>query len=751
MATKKTTAPEKTPKTNKKKKKKNSVFKIIMKTIAALFLLGIIAGTLVVTALAVYVGTYAEDDQIDLRSLELSFTTIIYYTDEDSGEDIELMRIAGEADRIWVSIDDMSQNLIDAAIALEDANFDEHSGVDWYRTIIAALNEVFPIYDQTVGGSTITQQVIKNVTGLNEVGGIEGYIRKLNEIISALRLETKFTKDDVMEAYLNTIPMNGTMVGVEVAANAYFGKTAADLSIAESCAILAVTQSPAAHNPFAYPENNKERREYGINRMLELGIITEAEHAAAMEESDNMVFLTEQYEASRSDVQSYFEDMVMDEVVEDMMEEYGYTRSEASDMVLQGGYRIYTTLDPYIQGVIESVYESEEFFEVFPDKIEMRTDENGNQVEVAVQPEGAMIIMDYEGAILGVVGGRGEKEASRTLNRAVDSLRPPGSTMKPIGAYALAFAQDLVTWSTILDDNPVKDLEESDGTVAPWPINYYESYLGYIPLELALQRSTNTIPTYLGELIGPQVMFDHMTQKLGISTLVVSKQIGNQIFSDIDLAPLVLGTPTDGISLLEMTAAYMPFGNGGYYTEPHSYTRVVDYRGNVILNQNSVKTQVYDPQTTEVMNKLLQRVVRGGVGTGRRAAFGTWQLAGKTGTASANTDHWWIGLTPYYVGGAWFGYDNPGTDGSGEIILRYSHPSIEAWRTVMEEIHQGLEPKTFPTTNELIQAPYCTMSGLLATDICGAPGMGYYKPSYVPGYCNGNHTLIAEPIPELAY
>ena len=696
------------------------LFSLLGKALLTVMAVCIITGCIVATALGVYVMKFVDpDDSVDLSRLPLNYTTILYVNDPETGEPEEWQRLYGLENRIWIDIDQMPQHLQDAFVAVEDERFPTHQGVDWKRTAAAAVNYVLPgmLGNSTFGGSTITQQLIKNITGEDEVR-IE---RKVQEIFRALNLEKKYSKEQILEAYLNTIHLGSNTNGVQAAANLYFNKDAKDLTVAESASIAAITQYPTYYNPFLHPDNNKERQEYVLYKMNELGYLTDQEYEEAL--AEELHFSQEQAEKqSEMEVNNWFMDQVIEDVINDLVEQKGYQYSYAEDQIYKGGYRIYTTMDASVQSALEQVYLDEG--DIFPTQY-------GEE-----QPQSAMIIMDYSGNIVAVVGGRGEKTQNRLLNRATQSKRQPGSTMKPMGVYGPAIEYNIVNWSTIVPDEPLT-MEEADGTTYQWPVNYYGFYRGNMTVDEALQRSTNTVAVRVCQMVGPENSFDFLVNKLGITSVVKEKEINGQVFSDAALAPMSLGAVTDGLTLREMAGAYQVYGNGGLYYKPHTYTKVLDSEGNVVLENKTTPTRAVSEDTACVMNKLLQRVVNGPYGSGAQSKFGNWELAGKTGTTSDNKDHWYVGLTPYYVGVVWWGYDTP-----RELIYYNIHPPMRVWRTVMSQIHEDLPEKTFPVSENAVQKTYCTESGLLASPYCTSTATGWYKVSSLPGYCTQHYEPV---------
>lgn len=692
---------------------------VFFRTLATMFFVMVITGCIVACVMTVYIVGFLDDESdLDLNSLEMNYTSILYVQDKSTGEYVELNRLHGEENRIWVDYENIPQHLIDAAIAGEDKRFKEHQGVDWSRTLYATVTHF--LKGGTQGGSTITQQLIKNITGEKDFS-VE---RKIKEIFRALSLEKSNSKEQIIEAYLNSIHLGWNTDGVQAAANLYFGKDVSQLSIAESAALIAITQNPSKRELFNHEENNRERREWILGQMFEQGYITQTEYNQAMAEKIRVVTYDNSSDTAKKATLSYFEDYVLEEVIQDLMDKYGYTYETAESKVLKGGYRIYTTMDKDIQDYLDVAFADRDAENsIFPT---VRGYNLKTFSYVDEQPDAAMVIMEPNGKLVGIAGGRGEKEGDRILNLAADGVRQPGSSIKPLSVYGPAMDFDMIYWSKIFDDNPVEKANENTQFTNDWPINHYGSYMGDVTVDYAIRRSTNTVAVRVLQLLTPQVSYDFMVNQLHFTTLV-----GSGANNDVDRAPLGLGALTKGVTVMEMTAAYQIFDNGGLYYEPYSYSVVYDSEGNVILEQNPIPQRVISEDSAEVMNKLLQRVVTGAQGTGGTAKFGSMPVAGKTGTTSNDVDQWFMGMTPYYVGGVWFGYSD-----DSNIQIRYSsYPPPIIWKRVMQHIHEGLEVKDFPTSGKVVEMTYCVESGEIATSACPETATGWYKESNIPGTC----------------
>ena len=682
-------------------------------------------GSVVAVWLASYLVevTAGDDKMLNLNEIELSYTSIVYYENpEVPGEYLEYQRLRNDTEnRIWVDLEDISPYVIDAFIAVEDKDFYEHKGVNFVRTIAAAINEYTPIklFDSKQGASTITQQLVKNLTWDDDADGVEGIFRKLREIFRAWTLEKNYTKDIILEAYLNTLRLSGQLGGVQAGANTYFCKDISEVTLAEAASIAAVTKAPTYYSPIANPENNIERRNDILYFMLQQGKITQEQYDDAIDD-ELVIFDGDETEVASDSVNSYFTDMVIDDVIEDLMEEYGYTKGEATHMLYNEGLRIYSTVNPTVQNAMEKEFSDESgTFSKYAKETTVTDKVTGE--EKVVTPQAAMVSIDYSGRIVGVVGGLGEKTEDRTLNRAVDSVRPVGSTMKPIGAYALGIDYDYITYSTGIEDNwfQMRRDNEEDLTQEPreWPRNFSGTYFETnIPVAKAIAKSLNTVAVKTLDYVGLRNSYDFLHDVLHITSLDPA--------GDVAYGPLALGSLTYGISPLEMAAAYAMFGNEGVYTTPHSYTTVETADGEVLLEKKVTKTQAIGEDTAYIMNRALKTVLQAG-GTAGYAALrpARFEAAGKTGTTTDDKDHWFIGLTPYYCTATWWGYDD-----QIRLTVRYdSHPPTTAWKRVMDEAQANLPDKAFPTSSNVEVRTYCDDSGDLANPSCPTQVQGYYK------------------------
>lgn len=712
-----------------KKKSKSSVGILILKILATMVCIGVIIGSVLAVMLSLYVvKATADDDQLlNLDNIKMSYSTILYATNPETGEYDEYARLIGEEHRVWVDLGDMPAYLPQAFIAIEDKTFADHSGVNWKRTISATANLVLSkltggaitLYDTEQGASTIDQQLIKNITKDND----HDAMRKVREIFRALALEKKYTKDQIMEAYLNTVNFVGNTGGVAACASNLFGKEVKDLTLLESACIAAITNNPTKYNPRVNPENNRKRVDLILWNMMDQGYITEAEYEATLAQE---IVIRDNTVSADSEVQSqnsWFTDYVIDQVISDLVEQKGMTRNDASTYLYNGGLRIYTTVDTTLQSAMEEVMGREpgNYYPAWEHTYVDKTD----GVEKTEGVQGCMVTVGYDGSLLGIVGGLGQKTVDRGVNRASDNYRQTGSTMKPIGAYALGIDYDRINYSTGLMDSMFKQIpdDERPGEMRDWPRNYNGTYTdAEMTVATALAKSINTVAVRAGNLVGEDVLYDFMVNTLGITTL--------ESPNDVDLGPLVLGSMTNGVTALEMANSYTMFGNGGTVTPIHAYTTVEDVQtGEVVLDNTAlVQIRAISSSTAMIMNKLLSGVMRG---EGTAAGIGVpnsngMPAVGKTGTTSNDNDHWFIGLTPYYCTATWMGYDH--TDELAWKGNQYSkHPPTLAWKEVMEISQTNKEAITFPTSDDVVTLTYCTESGGIATGACPGTATGYYK------------------------
>lgn len=677
------------------------IFATLGKILGTLLLVGLLTGLIFGCIFAKYVQeVLLPQSEVSLDNFTLDQTSVIYYTDPDTGEAVELQQLYGKENRTWVTYDKIPRDLVLAAVAIEDKRFYDHQGVDWLRTAKASLN-MFIGGDSTYGASTITQQLIKNLTERDEVT----VRRKLLEIVSALEFEKDHSKQEIMTWYLNTIYLSEGCYGVQSAARVYFGKDVSELTTAECASLISITNNPSIFDPYLNPEKNRERQLTVLNEMYEQGyILTEAEYQAAV--NQEMVFTNASGQETDtdddSDYYTYFVDQVIRDVTADLCATYNYTEEIAEQVVRSGGLSIYCTLNPDVQAVVDSVYENLE---------------NIPKTDSAQQLQSGIAIIDNKtGDLVAVAGGVGEKEGSLTFNRATQALLSPGSTIKPLTVYGPAFDKGIITPATVYDDTPYSF---EGGT---WPKNTNRTYSGLMTIRSAISMSTNTVAVKVLADLTPEYSYQFAVEKLGMTTLVEKEVIGGKTYSDINLAPLSMGGLTRGVTIEDMAAGYATYANGGVYREPRTYTkvtRVVDNREETVLNNTQDTVQAVSAKAAWYMTDMLQYAVEHG--TGSPAQIENMAVAGKTGTTTSDFDRWFCGYTPYYSAAVWCGYDTP-----EEVNLTESstNPAAYLWQKVMAGVHAELASATFQQPTDVVEVWYCRDSGKLATDACKSDPRG---------------------------
>ena len=677
-------------------------FAVLGKILGTLLLVGLLTGLIFGCIFAKYVQeVLIPQSDVPLENFTLDQTSVIYYTDPDTGEAVELQRLYGKENRTWVTYDKIPRDLVNAAIAIEDKRFHDHQGVDWLRTASASAN-MFLGGDSTYGASTITQQLIKNLTERDEVT----VRRKLLEIVSALEFEKDHSKQEIMTWYLNTIYLEEGCYGVQSASRVYFGKDVSELTTAECASLIGITKNPSYYDPYINPEANRERQLTILWEMYDQGyILTEEAYRAAV--NQEMVFTnasgqeTEGYD-DNSEYYSYFVDQVIRDVTEDLCKTYNYTEEIAEQVVRSGGLSIYCTMNPDVQSVVDEVYENLE---------------NIPKTDSAQQLQSGIAIIDNKtGDLVAVSGGVGEKTGSLTFNRATQALLSPGSTIKPLTVYGPAFDKGIITPATVYDDTPYS----FEG--GAWPKNTNRSYSGLMTIRSAISMSTNTVAVKVLADLTPAYSYQFAVEKLGMDTLVEQEVIGGKTYSDINLAPLAMGGLTHGVTIEDMAAGYATYANGGVYREPRTYTKVtrmVDNREETVLNNTQDTVTAVSTKAAWYMTDMLQYAVEHG--TGSPAKIENMAVAGKTGTTTSDFDRWFCGYTPYYSAAVWCGYDVP-----EEVNLTDSstNPAAYLWQKVMAQVHAELPSATFQQPTDVVEVWYCRDSGLLATDACKSDPRG---------------------------
>lgn len=722
----------------------------------------------------------------DVNIMPSGYATFIYDVD---GNQLQKLNSA-DGNRIAVSIDEIPVNMQHAIVAIEDSRFYEHNGVDTVGMVRAAAVAISSGFSRTEGASTITQQLLKNnvFTNWTEESKIERIERKLQEQYLAVELEKALTaegmdtKSVILENYLNTVNFGSGTYGIQAASLKYFGKNSKDLTLSECAVLAAIPQNPTKWNPIRHPENNRERQQTVLNYMYQQGYITEEELNEAL--ADDVYSRISAHDAgSQTEEQpySYFVDELIGQVKEQLIKQKGYTELQAEQALYSGGLRIYTTMDSNIQSIMEEefsneenypqgtqyalewaltvdhadgerenysremlqayfkksdssfdlIFDSEEEAQAYVDQYKAAIIGEGDTIvaerfSTTAQPQAAMVVMDQStGYVKGIIGGRGKKTASLVLNRATDSYRQPGSTFKILSTYGPALDMGKITLATLEDDT---EYSYSDGT----PIhNADDQYHGTVTIRDAIEHSYNIVAVKVLTEITPKAGFKYL-EKLGFSKLVDD--------TNYDVRqPLALGGITNGVSTLELAAAYAAIANNGEYIEPKFYTKVTDQYGNVILDNTSEKQQVFKKSTAYLLTSAMQDVVN--YGTGTDFAISDMNLAGKTGTTTSYKDLVFAGFTPYYTAAIWAGYDVSTT------LPEYQRGYYKVlWNKVMTRIHEGLENKDFEQPSDVVSADICVDSGLLAGYGCNTI-TEYFDKSDVPTQRCTRHTPVPTATP----
>lgn len=659
------------------------IFKWILILLGTMLLIGAATGAI----LAWYGASYVQEvilpeaesaaTALDLVRSDTAQTSAIYYYDSATGTyQVEQVLHSGE-NRVWASYDEIPENLLNATVAIEDKRFWEHSGVDWVRTASAMLHLLTG--QRQEGGSTITQQLIKNVTQNTDTT----VKRKVLEIFEALEFDDNHTKEETLEWYLNKINLGNGCYGVYTAAQRYFGKELGELTLAECASLISITNNPTIYNPEVHPENNVRRRNLVLDQMCEQGYISEQERDAA--KAEPLVLArgdqpTQQQETASLDgtYYSWYTETVIESVAKGLEEKYSIDYDSAIQMIYSGGLQIYSCLDPYVQSQADDVFQSGSVL-------------SGHKSQQGQDLVAATTIIDNStGAVVAVVGGIGEKEGNRVWNMATMTTRSPGSSFKPLAVYTPALEMGIITPDSLIEDSSIR---LSDGTLFPSSNDGKKPTGDMVTVEYGVQKSMNTIAVQVLQRVSPQYSFNFVRERFGITTLVEGYTgPSGKYYSDLDLAPLSLGGLTKGVSVYEMAAAYAVFARDGIYTKPYVYTVVTDSNGEVILSTDGYDITfdaagqpiitgyasgeaVLKESTVRQMAQMLINAVDNG--TGRNARINGVVVAGKTGTTNDDYDRWFAGYTPDYTAVVWTGYEK------AESINYDGNPSVDLWHEVM--------------------------------------------------------------------
>lgn len=784
----------------KKKKKRRSVVGSIFRFIGCLLCVCVMLCSVGGVLLAMYIVQVTADDGeiLDLDNQKNKQTTIIY--DKYGNEYATLTQ--GE-NRIWRELSAMPEDLQNAVIAIEDKDFYDEPGINLKRTIGAALNELtdHAIYGERQGASTLEQQLIKNLTGDDDVDKM----RKVREIFRALGLANRYSKETILEAYLNTIPLTGIVCGMEAGAQEYFGKHVEDLTLSECAVLASITNNPTKYNPFTNPENLIDRRNHVLYQMWTQGYITEDEYNSACAETITLAETSSTTEnVTRSSQNSYFTDALYYELLNDLQEKLNMTADEAKSMIFNGGLRVYSTVDPEVQTAIENaMYDAEgvipaleheeavclrdypadssswddvQFDEntglpltkdglavygvddipVYTDdeqttlKMGTSTDDNYPNDDTVylcvyekVRTQAAIATLDYDGNILGIGGGVGEKKYDLGTNRATIPHQT-GSTMKPIGAYCLALDYKLINYSSQILDSPFYSAEDKrvlkdeysymdpyseaaqsrSDVWRAWPTNYGGAGGNGDPMLVydALRQSYNTVAVWVGNMVGVDFLYNFVHDTLECTYIDAE--------TDMDLGPLVLGSQSHGMTVVQLAGAYSIFYDGTF-TTPHYYTEITDYLGNEVLdNTKYINTiQAIDPTTAYIMNRMMTNVLKSGGTASGMAPEGDIEAAAKTGTTSDYKDYTFAGMTPYYVTALWWGCDKPTSLYELGSAGRSGKPIQQVWKNLMEELQADKEAAEFPMPDGVVTKQFDTSTGAI---VSSGGATGYYTEDNLP-------------------
>ena len=702
-------------------------------------------------------------DVNDIDIMPLGYATFLY---DDQGNQIRKLA-APNSNRLPVTLDQIPEDLQHAVVAIEDERFYEHNGID-VKGILRAGVKAITTGDFSEGASTITQQLLKNNVFTNwtsESTWLEKFTRKFQEQYLAVQVEKKTDKNTILENYLNTINLGAGAYGVQAAARQYFDKDVWDLNLSECATLAGITQNPTRFNPIVNPENNQKRRKEVLQHMLDQNYISKKQYKAALADDiySRIQAAQEKNSSTENTVYTYFEDELTDQIINDLMNIKGYTKTQATNLLYSGGLKVYTTQDSNIQTILDEEYADPSNY---PDEVQYEldyaltvTDPDGNQVNYskemlqlyfqnedpsfdllfdspeegqtyvdrykenilangskvvaervnfAPQPQSSMSVIDQQtGYVKALIGGRGEKTASLTLNRATDTTRQPGSTFKIVSTYAPALNEKGMSLATTFEDEPY---EYPDGS----PVNNAtRSYNGTTTIRTAIQNSINVVAVKCLEQVTPELGLQYL-DNFGFTTLAhgteADTDANGNVWSDANLAT-ALGGITRGVTNIELCASYAAIANGGTYIKPIYYTKILDHSGNVLIENTSAGRSVIKESTAYLLTSAMEDVVKKGTGTA--CQLDNMAVAGKTGTTEAYNDLWFVGYTPYYTCAVWSGYDN------NEKLPDYArnfHKTL--WKKVMTRIHEGLPEKDFTKPASVEKLSVCSETGLLPRAGC---------------------------------
>ncbi|MEY8312465.1 transglycosylase domain-containing protein [Oscillospiraceae bacterium 42-9] len=704
---------------------------MLWKAFKTVFWVLAITGVLCMLSVASFILSFRDVEPPDINATSLNFSSMIMLDDQE-GNSSEYLPIARNEDRIWMPLSEIPQAMQTAQIAIEDHRFYQHQGVDLKGTF-GAVFKLLTNSGNGGGGSTLTQQLIKNITNENQVS----VLRKIKEIFTALNMEdNKYTKSEILEAYLNIVNYGGICQGVEAAARCYFDKSITECSLAECALIAGITQNPYQFNPLIFPEASKEKAEVVLDRMLKLTQegeldtehlmpLSQAEHDAAVAELAQMDFVgaeieeTDNQENQDHTKWNWYIDYTFNQVVSDLMDRYGYSWDYACNMIYNGGLEIHCAMDYNLQTDLERYFLSNTGMLPGDEDIEL----------------GFFMMDPYTGRVLATIGGRYEREGSLLESRSTDSQRQCGSSMKGLSPYALGIANGTITYGSILKDEPLADWNGEGGE--PGPANWNGVYKKYMCVDEAIERSINAPAAQLCTTLTPESCYEWLTQSLHFTSPTEADSHSRSAMS--------LGGLSWGVTVEEMTAGYQIFANGGVYHKPFGYYYVKDHNNNVILdNRDTEGTRVMSEERATIMNKLLHGPIFGAQATGGQLAGLSYEygidLFGKTGTTDDEYDLYFVGGTPFCVAGIWNGYDIP-----RDLIDQGTH--MDTWYAVMAHLMENYDwsGKQWVLSDNVYAAAFCRSSGKLAGSSCFDTATGWYEPGNAPSTCNGGSDHIAGP------
>lgn len=699
---------KKTRNSNKEKNQKSKQVnkaKIIKKIIIILILVFILISLI---GAGIFAGIFFSDKfAMSKEDLLISNSNTFVYDSEGN----LIRELSGDENRKIITLNDMPEYLPKAFIAIEDERFYEHHGIDIKRSTAATITYIFNKGTSSFGGSTITQQLIKNITNEKDDEGKAGIQRKIREMSRAYQIEKIISKSQILELYLNIIYLGGygrNICGVEVASEYYFGKSADELTISESAYLAGINHSPNNYNPFTETDNTekiKKRTKTVLDKMKELGMISNEEFNKAISEVDAGLNFRQGNLSNGTDM-SYHLSATIEQVVNQMVEEKGMSYEYAKSRLYGGGYKLYTTEVRSIQNRMQEEY--------IKDKYIVKSKKNSGQ-----HSQSAMVIIDYKtGNVVGCMGGLGTDVNALGLNR-IYSARQPGSSIKPIASIAPSLESKIITAGTVYDDSPTTF---NNGKYDP---KNSSGYKGLITVRKAIEVSSNVVEVKIMSELGPENSIKFLKQ-LGLNHLDDKEDNGLAI---------VLGGLTHGATPLEMAGAYATIANGGEYITPTFYSKLVDSQGKTVLQPKQEKRRVMSEGTAYITKSILKSPVIGSNGTATNCRISGMDVGAKTGTTDSNKDRWLCGLTPYYAAATWFGFDDP------EVISYSGNPSAKIWSAIMQDIHKDLPKKTFDKPSNIVTAKICKDSGKSATGSCSNTYTEEFVSGTVPSACTGHSRL----------